>query len=369
MPSKTSPAKPAHRTPAAQAVAMLSMGMGDTPGELHLLPDGEFTPSDGRPMPWGTWKLNATLAQRVIDLARARKNDFVIDYEHQTQQAEANGLPAPAAGWWKDMEYRPGKGLYAVGVRWTAQAAKWIEGKEYRFSSAVFHHDKTTGEVTRMECATLTNTPALDGLDDVQLAMLKAYFDKAETAPAPKGDPAIYHSQDETMNPLLKALLEGLGLADNVTEATATAAVAALKAQAAAADSLTTQVAQLKAAKPDPAQFASVEVVNQLNTELAALKANQTGREVDELLAGARALGKVSPIVEPVWREIGLSDMARLKALIDKTPANPALTGETQTDGKPPVKSPSAELSTEELAVCKATGLSPAQYKSGAAAT
>lgn len=364
MPSKTTPA----RTPAAQAVAMLSMGMGDTPGELHLLPDGEFSPSDGRPMPWGTWKLNAASAQRVIAWAKARKNDFVIDYEHQTQQAETNGLPAPAAGWWKDMEYRPGKGLYAVGVRWTTQAAKWIEGKEYRFSSAVFHHDKTTGEVTRMECATLTNTPALDGLDDVQLAMLKAYFDKAETAPAPKGDPAILHSQDETMNPLLKALLEGLGLADNVTEAAATAAVAALKAQAAAADGLT---AQLKAAKPgipDPALFASVDVVNQLNTEISILKLDKTGREVDELLAGARAVGKVSPIVEPVWREIGLSDMARLKALIEKTPANPALAGATQTNGNAPTKSTSNELTADELAVCKATGLTVEQFKSGATA-
>lgn len=349
---------------------MLSMGLGEAPGELHLLPDGEFAPQDDRPMPWGTWKLNAAIAQRLIAQAKARKNDFVIDYEHQTQQAETNGLPAPAAGWWKDMEYRPGKGLYAVGVRWTEQAAKWIEGKEYRFSSAVFYHDKKTGEVTCMQCATLTNTPALDGLDDVQLAArLKAYFDKADPAPAPKGDPAILHSQDETMNPLLKALLEGLGLADNVTEAAATAAVAALKAQAAAADGLTSQVAQLKAAKPgtpDPALFASVEVVNQLNTEIAALKLNQSGREVDELLSAAVALGKVAPVVVPVWRAIGLADMAQLKVLIEKTPANPALAGETQTDGKSPVKSASAELNADELAVCKAMGMSPTQFKSGA---
>ena len=170
------------------------------------------------------------------------------------------------------------------------------------------------------------------------------------------------------MNPLLKALLEGLGLADNVTEAAATAAVAALKAQAAAADGLTTQVAQLKAAKPDPAQFASVEVVNQLNTEIAALKLNQSGRDVDELLSAAVALGKVAPVVVPVWRAIGLADMAQLKVLIEKTPANPALAGATQTNGNAPTKSTSTELTADELAVCKATGLSPEQFKSGAVA-
>lgn len=362
--SKTNPST-AQRSQIASLMQQLVQGSR----ELHLLPDGEFAPVDGRPMPWGTWKLNAEIAQRVIDKAKARPNKFVIDYEHQTQMAEKNGQPAPAAGWWKDMEYRPGKGLYAVNVAWTPPGEKFIENGEYLYQSAVFEFDDKTGEVLSMHCAALTNTPALHGLDAVRLAALRSHFEKADATPAdnlPGGNPSSTQTQTENdMNPVLKALLLALGLEDAATEAQANAAMASLKARAGEADGLKNQVAMLKSTPPDPAKFVPLDRFTEINTELATLKAAQSNASVEELITEAKQAGKcTSQAAEQVWREVGKSSLAQLKALVDSTPGNPALAGKQQTQGKDLNKAdPNAPLTTEQLAMCKNMGLDPVFFR------
>ena len=71
-------------------------GASTVPTTVHLLPDGEFTPADGRILVCGRWVLTAVIAAAVIALANAQINDFVIDYEHQTQLSADNGQPALA---------------------------------------------------------------------------------------------------------------------------------------------------------------------------------------------------------------------------------------------------------------------------------
>jgi phage I-like protein len=61
-------------------------------------------------------------------------------------------------------------------------------------------------------------------------------------------------------------------------------------------------------------------------------------------------------VVADVWRDVGKKDIAQLRALIDKTPANPALAGQRQTDKTKPADGGDA-LSQEEIAVCNATGI------------
>ncbi len=97
--------------------------------EIQLLPAGEFAARDGRPGKGGKWKIDAAIAAALIALAEARTTPFVLDYEHQTLHAERNGQPAPAAGWFKTLEWREGKGLYATDVQWTERAAfiDWIK--------------------------------------------------------------------------------------------------------------------------------------------------------------------------------------------------------------------------------------------------
>lgn len=82
-----------------------------------------FAATDGRPHGLPDWRLTGETALSIIKLAAARVTDFVIDYEHQTLKTGNNGQPAPAAGWFKRLEWREGDGLYVTDARWTERAA------------------------------------------------------------------------------------------------------------------------------------------------------------------------------------------------------------------------------------------------------
>ena len=142
--------------------------------EAHLLPAGDFAPTDGRVLPVASFKLDETIAHSVISKMAARKNDTLIDYEHQSLYASDNGQPVIAAGWFHEMDFRA-DGLWAINVRWTETAKRRIAEKEYRYVSAVFAYDKKTGAVADVISIALTNTPALDGLQS--LAALSKFQD------------------------------------------------------------------------------------------------------------------------------------------------------------------------------------------------
>ncbi len=83
-----------------------------TPGrrlEIRLLPVGRFAATDGSGWPEGIagWMLDEAAAVSLMAQASLRASDFVIDFEHQTLHKEANGQPAPAAGWFKALQFRP----------------------------------------------------------------------------------------------------------------------------------------------------------------------------------------------------------------------------------------------------------------------
>jgi len=351
--------------PRKSNIAALTFQVGAGAGaEVQLLPAGEFSPIDGRPTPWGTWKLTESNAPVVVALANQRINEFVIDYEHQTQLADTNGQPAPAAGWFKTLEFRPGNGLWAIDVRWTARARQYIEAEEYKYISAVFDFDEKTGVVLKLLCAALTNNPGLHGMDAVQLAALTARFSMADTDPARL---QVDNPPEKLpMNPVLKALLAALGLpeTDATTAEQAVAAVEALKANATA---MCKENATLKSAgNPDPSKWVALDKFTELSTQVAQLTASHGEGEIDRLLTDARAQGKCSAVVESVWRDVGRQNIAQLKALIDKTPGNPALTGQSQTDGKKPLSTDPAAATEQEVAMCKVMGMTLEQFRAGA---
>lgn len=133
--------------------------------EFQLFPAGEFRTGDGRPKEIAAWVMTSQIAQRLIDAFKAKKNPMLVDYEHQTTLTRANGKPAPAAAWVHGLEWREGKGLFAVDVKWTEAARCSIQADEYRYISPVFHYNKGTGEVLELLNAALTNNPALDGME------------------------------------------------------------------------------------------------------------------------------------------------------------------------------------------------------------
>jgi phage I-like protein len=156
---------------------------------VQLLPAGTFKARDGRPadVPARHWYTDAALAAHVIAKASALATDIVIDYEHQTLNAENNGQPAPAAGWLQGaaLEWREGQGLFATGVQWTPSAAAMVKAREYRYLSPVFRYDRQTGAVLELLHVGLTNFPALDGMESLP-ALAAARFQSA----APESSPA-----------------------------------------------------------------------------------------------------------------------------------------------------------------------------------
>ena len=341
------------------AVAALTVQISDRSGKcIQLLPAGRFSSVDGRPASIAAckdWMCGPDQGRAVAALAARQANPMVIDYEHQTINTAQNGQPAPAAGWFKDLEWRDGQGLFATDVEWTPAAATAIANGEYRYISPVFEFNAQTGEVQRMRMAALTNNPGLDGMQTVALS---AFFPS---------------TQEPQMNKLLQALLTALGLDAQASEDQAVTALNSYLAKARSdADQVAAltaektnaalQIAALTAAagKPDPAKFVPVNVVTDLQTQIAALTAQVSGREVDEIVTAALSAGKLLPAQESWARDLGKSNLAQLRSFVESAPRIAALTA-TQTGGREPLGGAQPEVADATLvAVCKQFGNKPA---------
>lgn len=320
---------------------------------IQLMPSGAFKARDGRPKEVPAWHIDAAIAARVIAMVASRATDVVIDYEHQTLNSAENGLPAPAAGWFHALEWRGGAGLFATDVRWTERARAMIEAGEYRYLSPVFSYDPKSGEVLDLHHVGLTNYPALDGMASLP-ALAAARFDLAASGAAPA---------EETPRVDKEQLIALLGLPGDATEQDIQTTLAALKADAGKTQELQQQLAAAKTEhKPDPAKYVPVAVVEELKGDIAALKASQTTREVEDLVQAGLSDGRLLPVQEAWARELGQANLTALKGYLEKTPAIAALKGQ-QTAGKQPAAPGKVEeLDAEALAVCKAMGVSPDHY-------
>lgn len=366
-----------------QGAAALGQDIGGGRYLVQYTPAGHFLPADGRQMDVASWHIDAALAAQVIARHAQRGQPSVIDYEHQTLYKEKNGQPAPAAGWLHGLRWVEGRGLFGE-VEWTEDAKAQIEAKAYRYFSPVFEYDKTSGDVLAIHMGAVTNHPGLHGLEPLSLlAAATAAF-----LPAPQ--------EQTTMNPLLAAVLATLGLPNTtdekgaITALTAVGSIKDLQAKAAAGEAatqvataactalslpadakpeaMTAALTAVAAGRPDPAKYVPVETVTAMQTELAALTAKQLDAEIDAAIKPALEDGRLLPTMEAWARELGKSNMTALTGYLEKQQPIAALTG-SQTKGKAPAATAKgdAQLSDSELAVCSAMGISPEQYKAGAA--
>lgn len=131
--------------------------VGDTPlREIVMSPDGEVVSETG------TWILDDEAGRLINAAYRAHGTDLPIDYEHHTlggQYASPDGR-ALAAGWIKDLQYQPGRGLIAA-VEWTVQAIELIRSKAYKYISPVLYVRKEDQRAVVLHSAALTNKPAI----------------------------------------------------------------------------------------------------------------------------------------------------------------------------------------------------------------
>ena len=320
-------------------------------GRIQLLPYGKFRATDGRPTDVEAWYVTDTNGADVVALANNQRNPLPIDYEHQIIHSLKNGKEAPSAGWMEYFYFTP-QGIFA-DVRWTDKAADYIKNGEYRYISAVFAYD-TDGYVRKIFHAALTNTPALDGMEEAMVAA------------------SVNLLQED--NPMDKKLLEAL------------CALFALKADASEAD-ITEKVTALSAAKgdspvdvldvyaklaekeqsvaalstqvgnPDPAKFVPVELVAALQADFNTLKASVETDKKNALITTALSQGKLSPALKD-WAQ-SLSVEA-LSAYLEKAPAMAALSGEPQAKTDPDQNV--VALSEEQQATAKMLGISEAEY-------
>jgi phage I-like protein/DNA-binding XRE family transcriptional regulator len=334
--------------------------------EVQITPAGSFSPRDGRPMPVPAWRIDAAIASRVIERFRANATPLVVDYEHQTLLATDNGQPAPAAGFFRDLVWRDGQGLFAV-IELTARAAEFVRSGEYRYFSPVFSFDTRSGAVLKLEMGALTNNPALDGMQPLALRAAARFG---------------HHSHEDINMDLLAQLRTLLGLAETADETVVVAALTARLAVASAvrdalslpddatAESATAALTALRTApaKPDPARYVPIAAVDEMRTQLATLTSELRSREIDELIAPALADGRLLSAQESWARELGGSNIAALKTYLATAQPIAALTG-TQTNGRPPSNSKDENgLTPDELAVCKATGIDPTAFAKARAA-
>lgn len=145
--------------------------------------------------------------------------------------------------------------------------------------------------------------------------------------------------------------------ADNATAAASINLISHLSTQRQSIASLTAQVET-----PDPAKFVSVTVMQDLQTQLAALNKQINDGEVSDLVTVALSDSRLLPAQEAWARELGAKDIAALKSYLDTAQPIAALSA-TQTGGKILNGDGIADLTDSQLAVCKQMGVSPEDYK------
>ena len=284
-------------------IGMCTASTPPTENEFQIFPAGRFNTQDGRPKDASAWVMTSAIAERLITAFDAKKNPMVVDYEHQTILAKDNGKPAPAAGWVHGLEWREGKGLFAIGVKWTDAARASIQSDEYRYISPVFHYNKQNGEVSSLFNVSLTNTPALDGMEA-----------------------AVAHSLC-VMAPLHK---EADGLFANI--------------QAARSD-----LSELEAAK------------ERLTGEIAALKTRSDQEEIDKALSGYFADGKLAPAEREAARILAQHDFAALRQLLDlRTSLFMPQSERVGLSGKG--QASTSSLTAADLRACELTGRKPEEF-------
>lgn len=316
------------------ALSALSIELnGTAPSEIQLLPDGLFKAKDGRPQGLDGWFLDEKIAQAVIQHSDSQADAFVIDYDHQSLYAKQNGMPAPAAGWFKNLEYRKGVGLFATQVEWTDSAALAIQNKEYRYISPVLTYDTKTGAVQKILMSALVNVPALDGMKDLT-ALAQQFFNT------------------EALSMDLDELLERLRYLFNLPTL---ATVDEIKAQmdklrtlmdaqptdTAAASSIFTLL-ENQSKIVDLSQHVPISNMKPLQEQITALSLqNQqlaeqiNAKERHEIIGAALSDGRLLPNQEAWAQKLGENNLAALKEFLDV--AKPLdIAGGTQTGGKAP---------------------------------
>jgi bacteriophage Mu I protein GP32 len=328
-----------------------SFKLAEANGHIQLFPFGRFYPADGRTEGVGGWYVDDSNGYALAESINQLGIELMIDYEHQTLYLEKNGQGNPAAGWIKQVEYRPNEGLFAT-VAWTEKAASQIKAGEYRYISPLFIPD-SNGRVVQVLNAALTNRPALHNLAEA-FALSHTFNQQKQGQPMLKLLQQLFDAPNASEAEIMEKLT-ALSAAKGDAKVALSAVYDELKTQTAQAVALSAQVAN-----PDPTKFVALSHMQAVQTELNALKAQHAKEKADSLITQALSDGRLLP-AQKAWAEnLAQTNFVALSDYLATVTPNAALAGGMQAKDEP-VDKPVA-LSAEELAAAKMLGMSEAEF-------
>lgn len=293
------------------------------PEWVELFPAGpRIEARDGR-----VWTANPA---GVLAAFEANNGPLAIDYEHAQAHLAPKGEIAPAAGWIVELAERAGS--VWGRVEWTANAARMIAAREYRFLSPDFQY-RPDGHISRLNGAALVNRPALE------LTAL---------------------SREQTPNPEtkdMKAIAKALGLAETADEAVILAAIAtrdgertavcqALKLDPSKSDTPAITAAIGRLAEETATALAAVQAspaaaevsvlrkeLTETRTALAAIELASSEKAIDEALNNATREGKITPASRETYRAMCATE-GGLQRFDNLVKTLPIICPPTDLDGK-----------------------------------
>lgn len=328
-----------------------SFKLAEANGHIQLFPFGRFYPADGRDEGVGGWYVDDSNGYALAESINQLGIDLMIDYEHQTLYLEKNGQGNPAAGWIKQVEYRPNEGLFAT-VAWTDKAASQIKAGEYRYISPLFIPD-SDGRVVQVLNAALTNRPALHNLAEA-FALSHTFNQQKQGQPMLKLLQQLFDAPNASEAEMVEKLT-ALSAAKGDSKVALSAVYDELKTQTAQAVALSAQVAN-----PDPTKFVALSQMQAVQTELNTLKAQQAKEKADTLIAQALSDGRLLPAQKEWAENLAQTNLVALSDYLATVTPNAALSGGMQAKEAPTDNV--VALSAEELAAAKMLGMSEAEF-------
>jgi phage I-like protein len=317
-----------YRTEANKAY-VIALESDGAPSEIQILPYGWVNSAKGN------FLVDQQAIQEIMAYFGNKKNDAVIDYEHQTLK----DVEAPASGWIKELINKGEDGLWAR-VEWTPKASEYIKNREYRYLSPVIMVRNSDKRAVAIHSAALTNTPAIDGMipiaakqsfeEDKAMEIVKEIKNKLGLADEAKDDDIV--GAIERMVKERKDLLMSLDLKDD-----------------AKADEIKAKVISLK----NPSGYVSIQDFNELKKKLKE-------KETAELVDMALKTGKVAP-AQKEWAEgYAAKDPEGFKLFIEKAPVVVPL---DQIAGRKEVEKEYVDLDDVQVSINKMLGISDAEFK------
>ena len=301
--------------------AAIELDGGKAPEWIQLFPKGprlETVNYDSR-----SWRLSDPAAVAAASMEDGL--DLPIDWEHAQAIKAPKGEQVETAGWIKQIAVRDG--VLMGRVEWTAEGRASVESRHYKYFSPYFLAATDGGEVWRIQHGGLVKTPAFTM-------------------------PALAKGREE---PMLKKILEALGLAADATEEQAVAAVAALKTERDGAKAAA-ESPPLDRFVPRADYDAALARAAAAEGKLASGERERLDAEIKAALDAAQQAGKITPATR-AYHEAQCKAEGGLQRFREFVAAAPEIAGGSGASGAPP--DGSGAPSAAEKAAAKAFGQTP----------